>query len=153
MFNTYVDYPSDEELSEIVTRTTGEAVQSVEPAMDKAEIEHVQKLVRRIPVAQPVVDYIVRLSAMSRPVHAQAPSFVREYVSWGCGPRAAQYLALGAKAHAVLHGQPHASIEGVQAVAPSVMRHRIALNFNGQAEGLSPSKIVEQLLSTVKPAA
>jgi MoxR-like ATPase len=153
MFNTYVDYPSDEELADIVMRTTGEAVPCVEPVMDKTEIEHVQKLVRRIPIARPVVDYTVRLSALTRPVHPQAPGFVREYVSWGCGPRAAQYLALGAKAHAVLHGQPHASIEGVQAVAPSVMRHRIALNFNGQAEGLSPGKIVEQILAAVKPAA
>jgi len=86
-------------------------------------------------------------------VHAQAPSFIKDFVSWGCGPRAAQYLALGAKAHAVLHGQPHASIEGVRAVAPSILRHRIALNFNGQAEGWNPNKIVEQLLTTIKPNA
>jgi MoxR-like ATPase len=153
MFNTYVDYPSDEELAEIVMRTTGETAAAIEPVMDRLEIEQIQRLVRRIPIARPVVDYIVRLSALSRPVHPEAPALVKDNVSWGCGPRAAQYLALGAKAHAVLHGQPHASIEGVKAVAPSVMRHRIALNFNGQAEGWSPAKIIEQLLSIVKPTA
>jgi MoxR-like ATPase len=93
---------------------------------------------------------VVRLSALTRPGHADAPGFIKDYVSWGCGPRAAQYLALGAKAHAVLHGQAHASIEGVRAVARSVLRHRIALNFNGQAEGLDSNKIVDRLLAAVK---
>ena len=153
MFNTYVDYPDDDDLAEIVLRTTGETTATVEPVMDRAEIERIQELVRRIPVARPVVDYIVRLSALSRPVHPDAPAFVKENVSWGCGPRAAQYLAMGAKAHAVLHGQPHASIDGVKAVAPSVMRHRIAMSFNGQAEGLTSGAIIEQLLATVKPSA
>src|SRR5262245_41066878 len=153
MFNTYVDYPSDAELAEIVLRTTGEAPSAVEAILDAAEIGRIQGVVRRIPIARPVVDYVVRLSALSRPGHAQAPQFVKDYVSWGCGPRAAQYLALGAKAHAVLHGQPHASIEGVRAVAPSILRHRIALNFNGQAEGWNPNKIIEQLLTAIKPTA
>lgn len=149
MFNTYVDYPSDDELAEIVLKTTGGAGANAEPVMDKPEIEQVQAVVRRIPIARPIVDYIVRLSAVTRPVHPQAPKFIKDYVSWGCGPRAAQYLALGAKAHAVLHGQPHASIEGVRAVARSVLRHRIALNFNGQAEGLNSNKIIDQLLAAV----
>jgi len=153
MFNTFVDYPSDEELAEIVTKTTGATQAKVEAVLGKDEIEQIQATVRRIPIAKPVVDYVVRLSAVTRPVHAQAPSFIKDFVSWGCGPRAAQYLALGAKAHAVLHGQPHASIEGVRAVAPSILRHRIALNFNGQAEGWNPNKIVEQLLTTIKPNA
>jgi MoxR-like ATPase len=149
MFNTYVDYPSDDELAEIVLKTTGLTGANAEPVMDKTEIEQVQAVVRRIPIARPIVDYIVRLSAVTRPVHPQAPKFIKDYVSWGCGPRAAQYLALGAKAHAVLHGQAHASIEGVRAVAKSVLRHRIALNFNGQAEGLNSNKIIDQLLAAV----
>jgi MoxR-like ATPase len=149
MFNTYVDYPSDAELAEIVLRTTGEAPPAVEPVLDAEEIRHVQGVVRRIPIARPVVDYVVRLSAASRPAHPQAPPFIKDYVSWGCGPRAAQYLALGAKAHAVLHGQPHASIEGVRAVAHAVLRHRISLNFNGQAEGLDAGKIIDKLLAAV----
>jgi MoxR-like ATPase len=153
MFNTFVDYPSDEELANIVLQTTGETKPAVEAIMGKEEIEQIQTTVRRIPVAKPVVDYIVRLSSVTRPAHPQAPSFIKDFISWGCGPRAAQYLALGAKAHAVLHGQPHASIEGVRAVAPSILRHRIALNFNGQAEGWNPNKIIDQLLTAVKPPA
>jgi len=153
MFNTFVDYPSDAELAEIVLKTTGVTASSVDPIMDRDEIARIQELVRKVPVARPVVDYVVRLSALTRPLHPQAPTFIREYVSWGCGPRAAQYLALGAKAHAVLHGQPHASIEGVRAVAHSVLRHRIALNYNGQAEGLDARKLIDRLLDAVKPAA
>jgi MoxR-like ATPase len=117
--------------------------------MDADEILQIQQIVRRVPIARPVVDYIVRLSSVTRPGHASAPRIVKDYVSWGCGPRAAQYLALGAKAHAVLHGHTHASIEGVKAVAHSVLRHRIALNFNGQAEGLDTQKVIASLLDTV----
>jgi MoxR-like ATPase len=153
MFNTFVDYPSDAELADIVAQTTGETKPEVQAILGKDDIDQIQQTVRRIPIAKPVVDYVVRLSAVTRPAHPQAPAFIRDFVSWGCGPRAAQYLALGAKAHAVLHGQPHASIEGVRAVAPSILRHRIALNFNGQAEGWNPNKIIEQLLSAIKPTA
>ncbi len=149
MFNTYVDYPSDEELAEIVVKTTGGGLGDVEAVMDGPRIQEIQKIVRRVPVANPVVDYIVRLSSATRPAHDLAPEYVRDYISWGCGPRAAQYLALGAKAYAVLHGEAHASIEGVRTIAPSVLRHRIALNFNGQAEGLTPARIVEMLLDSI----
>ena len=149
MFNTFVDYPSDDELAEIVIRTTGGTAATVAPVMDADEILQIQQIVRRVPIARPVVDYIVRLSSVTRPGHASAPTIVKDYVGWGCGPRAAQYLALGAKAHAVLHGHTHASIEGVKAVAHSVLRHRIALNFNGQAEGLDTQKVIAALLDTV----
>ena len=153
MFNTYVDYPSDMELATIVERTTGEAPPDVEGVLGREEIIELQGVVRRIPIARPVVDYVVKLSSVTRPGHEAAPDFVKKYIGWGCGPRAAQYLALGAKAHAILHGQPHASIEGVRAVAPSVLRHRIAVNFNGQAEGWNASKIIGKLIETVKPSA
>ena len=148
MFNTYVDYPSDEELTEIVIKTTGVVTSEITPVMKADEIINIQQIVRRIPIARPVVDYVVRLSSVTRPGHPQAPRLVQDYVSWGCGPRAAQYLALGAKSHAVLHGQMHASIEGVRAVARSVMRHRIALNFNGQAEGLDSNHVIGKLLES-----
>src|SRR5262245_32440961 len=98
MFNTFVDYPSDEELANIVLQTTGETRPNAEAVLGKEEIEQIQATVRRIPMARPVVDYVVRLSALSRPVHPQAPKFIKDYVSWGCGPRAAQNLALGSKA-------------------------------------------------------
>ncbi len=149
MFNTYVDYPTDEELIEIVEQTTGGELPEVEGIMDAEEIIRIQKILRRVPVARPVVDYTVRLSAASRPGHALAPPFINNYLSWGAGPRAAQYLTLGAKAHAVLHGQPHGSIEGARAVAHSVMRHRMALNFNGQAEGLTTIKLIDRLLEAI----
>ena len=108
MFNTFVDYPSDDELAEIVIRTTGGTAATVAAVMDADEILQIQQIVRRVPIARPVVDYIVRLSSVTRPGHASAPTIVKDYVGWGCGPRAAQYLALGAKAHAVLHGHTHA---------------------------------------------
>ena len=149
MFNTYVDYPTDEELTQIVLQTTGELTGQVEAVMDREEIKRIQSIVRRVPVARPVVDYIVRLSSVTRPGHDLAPQFIKDYVSWGCGPRAAQYLALGAKAHAILHGQAHASIEGVRSVARSVLRHRIALNFNGQAEGYDTNRVIDKLLVAV----
>ena len=150
MFNTYVDYPSDADLAEIVQRTTGEAPSEVQGVLEREQILVLQSVVRRIPIARPVVDYVVKLSSLTRPGHEQAPGFVKQYVSWGCGPRAAQYLALGAKAHAILHGQPHASIEGVRAVAPSVLRHRVSINFNGQAEGWTASKLIGKLIETVR---
>jgi MoxR-like ATPase len=149
MFNIFVDYPSDEELAQIVLQTTGTERAQVAPVLDAAEILRLQDIVRRIPIARPIVDYIVRLSSASRPQHPLAPETVRKYVSWGAGPRAAQYLALGAKAHAVLHGETHASIRGVREVARSVLRHRISVSFNGQAEGLDSTKIVDTLLSAV----
>ncbi len=152
MFNTFVDYPSDAELVDIVEMTTGAPPAELQPVTDAETILRIQQIVRRVPIARPVVDYLVRLTAATRPDHPSAPTFVKDYVSWGCGPRAAQYLALGAKAHAVLHGQPHASIEGVRAVARSVLRHRIALNFSGRAEGYDTMKIVRLLLDQI-PAA
>src|SRR5205807_9771870 len=94
MFNTYVDYPSDTDLAEIVVRTTGEAPAEVEPVIDRAEILHIQEVIRRIPIARPIVDYIVRLISATRPGHPDSSSFVKQYVSWGCGPRGGQFLAL-----------------------------------------------------------
>ena len=149
MFNTFVDYPSNDELETIVMTTTGEMTQTVDAVMDKAEILALQKIVRRIPIAQPVVNYIVRLTAATRPKDPSAPAFVKNYLNWGAGPRAAQYLALGAKARAVLHGNAHASIEDARAVAVSVLRHRISLNFNALAEKIDNVNIIDQLLAAI----
>ena len=151
MFNTFVDYPTNDELEQIVNQTTGEVTPTVNAVMDQQEILNIQRILRRVPVAQPVVKYIVRLSAATRPGDASAPQFVRDFLSWGAGPRAAQYLALGAKARAVIHGNTHASIDDVRAVAKSVLRHRMALNFNAQAEGLTNIRLVEMMLDAVTP--
>ncbi len=149
MFNTFVDYPSNHELVDIVESTTGATAGQAEAVMTGEDILRIQAVVRRIPAARPVVEYAVRLSACSRPKDAAAPDFIRNYLNWGCGPRAAQYLIFGAKAHAVLNGQPHASIEGVQRVARSVMRHRIALNFNAMAEGITDIDLIDRLVKAV----
>jgi MoxR-like ATPase len=149
MFNTFVDYPTNAELEDIVINTTSGTTPTVNGVLNKDEILQLQKMVRRVPIARPVVNYAVRLSAASRPKDAGAPDFVKEYLSWGAGPRAAQYLALGAKAHAVLNGRAYAAIEDVKAVAVSVLRHRIALNFNAMAERMDNVSIIEKLLATI----
>jgi len=149
MFNTFVDYPTDAELVEIVETTTGRGLPEVDAITDGKAIIGIQQIVRDIPIARPVVDYAVRLSVATRPGHPSAPAFVKDFVNWGCGPRAAQYLALGAKARAAIRGQPHASVEDVRAVARSVLRHRIALNYNGRAEGYTTIKVVDRLMETV----
>ncbi len=149
MFNTFVDYPTDAELVQIVERTTGATTPTAAGRLGAAEILAMQCLVRRIELAHPVADYLTRLAAATRPGHPGAPDFITQYLRWGAGPRAAQYLALGAKAHAALHGQPHASIASVRAVAPSVLRHRLALNFAAQADGLTTTALIARLLAAV----
>jgi len=149
MFNTFVDYPTSEDLVKIVEQTTGNRLPVAGGVLSGEEIIAIQEIVRRVPAARPVVEYAVRLSTATRPKDPSAPEFVRQYLNWGSGPRAAQYLILGAKAHAVLQGDAHASIEGVQRVARSVLRHRVSLNFNALADKLSDVEIVDRLLKEV----
>ena len=146
MFNTFVDYPSDEQEVDIVERTTGESLPEADTVMTGDEIIAIQGVVRRIPAARPVVEYAVRLSGSTRPKSAHAPQFIRDNLNWGAGPRASQYLILGAKAHAVLRGNPHAAVEDIRRVARSVMRHRISLNFNAIAEGITDIDIIDRLV-------
>ena len=119
--------------------------------LSASSILQLQDLVRRVPATPSVVGYAVRLAQSSRPNHPEAPSFVREWVNWGAGPRASQYLVLGAKARAIVHGRFAASVEDIKALAPSVLRHRILTNFNAEAEGVSSLAIIERLLDTVRP--
>jgi len=147
MFNTFVDYPTDREEVDIVERTTGESVPQADAVMTAAEIIVIQGVVRRVPVARAVVEYAVRLTGATRPQSDRAPQFIRDNLNWGGGPRASQYLVLGAKARAVLRGNPHASVEDVQHVARSVMRHRISLNFNARAEGITDLDIIDRLVT------
>ncbi len=149
MFNTFVDYPSNAELVKIVQQTTGEQSPIAGGVLASDEIIAIQNIVRRIPVAEPVIEYAVRLSAASRPKDPSAPDFVKKYLNWGSGPRAAQYLVLGAKANAVLRGNTHASIDDVRRVARSVLRHRVALNFNAMADKLSDVELIDRLLKEV----
>jgi len=149
MFSVYLDYPSFAEEVQIVGATTAAATAEVAPVLDAARILAFQELVRRVPAAAPVIEYAVRLAQASRPATPEAPKFVRDYVSWGAGPRASQYLVLGAKARAVLSGRYAASVEDVRALAPAVLQHRILTNFTAEAEGVSSRDIVARLLEAL----
>ena len=149
MFNTFVDYPSEDEELEIVKRTTTDIDVRVAPTLDAEEIINLQRIVRRVPVADHVARYALRLARWTRPREKDAPGFIHEYVKWGAGPRASQYLVLGAKARAVLHGRFHAGREDIRAVAYPVLRHRILTNFNAEAEGVRPDEVVRRLIEAV----
>ena len=148
MFNVRVDYPSQSEEEQIVSTTTSSYVPTLERALDSRAIIELQQLVRRVPVTEHVVRYAVRLARATRGGDG-APEFVRQWVSWGAGPRASQYLVLGAKTRAVLHGRFTPGIEDVRAVAPSVLRHRVVTNFTAEAEGVKPDRIVADLVAGV----
>jgi MoxR-like ATPase len=147
MFHISVGYPTDQEEERIVATTTSAYEAEPKQVMSVDQILELQRLVRRIPVADHVVRYAVRLARASRPGPESAP-FVRDWVSWGAGPRAAQYIVLGVKARAALHGRPTPSVEDAKEVAPSVLRHRIIPNFNAEADGISSLDIIQKLLET-----
>jgi MoxR-like ATPase len=149
MFNTFVDYPDEEEEFAIVRRTTADVQVTITPTLSGEKVLELQRIVRRVPVADHVVRYALNLVRLTRPHKDQAPAFVRDYVSWGAGPRASQYLILGAKARSVLYGRYAAGIDDVRAVAFPVLRHRIMTNFNAEAEGLKPDDLIRRLLTEV----
>ncbi len=153
MFEIGVSYPSLAEEKEIVAQTTSNYDPKLEEIMDNEQILAFQGLVRRVPAAPYVVEYAVSLARASRPDDETAPDFVRHYVEWGAGPRASQYLILGARARALLRGRYAATIEDVRALAEPVLRHRILVNFRGQAEGHGSVSLIRQLLETIAPPA
>jgi len=148
MFHILVDYPSADEEFRIVRQTTADIQTQVTPTLSGEQILVLQKIVRRVPVADHVIRYALNLVRRTRASSADAPDFIRSYVQWGAGPRASQYLILGAKARAVLQGRYHASCEDVRAVAYPVLRHRILTNFNAEAEGIKTDEIVRRLIAT-----
>jgi MoxR-like ATPase len=149
MFNTFVDYPAEDEEFDIVRRTTADVTPQVTRTLTGEQILRLQRIVRRVPVADHVIRYALGLVRRTRVGKGDVPGFVREYVNWGAGPRASQYLILGAKARAVLHGRFHAAVEDVRAVAFPVLRHRILTNFNAEAEGVKTDEIIRRLLDAV----
>jgi MoxR-like ATPase len=151
MFNVQVDYPLQDEEERIVATTTSSYEAKLERVLDGRQILDLQKLIRRVPVADHVVSYAVRLARATRG-REDAPEFVKQWVSWGAGPRASQFLVLGAKTRAVMMGRYAPGIEDVQAVAPAVLRHRIVSNFTAEAEGIRPERIIQDLLKTVPSA-
>jgi MoxR-like ATPase len=150
MFNVKVDYPSEEDELRIMKQTTTSFEAELEKVLGRAELLKLQETVRRTPVAEHVYRYALALARSTRPNDARAPDFIKEWVSWGAGPRASQYLLLGAKARAILNGRYAARVEDVQRVAPIVLRHRIVTNYTAEAEGIDPDRIVERLLAVVK---
>ena len=146
MFNIWVDYPTYEEELEVVKSTTVGSDAQVNSVLNKEEILKFQKVVRQIPVADNVVEYAVNLVAKTRPGTEKAASIVNDYISWGAGPRASQYLIIGAKTHAALNGKFSPDIEDVKAIANPVLRHRLVRNYKAEAEGYSIDKIILELL-------
>ncbi len=147
MLELRVGYPSRQEEEAIVEQTTGARAERLEPVLDAESVRAMQELVRRIPVSKQLVRAAVALARMTRPADGDAPAFVKEYVEWGAGPRASQYLVLGAKARAALGGRPMADLEDVRAVALPVLRHRVVTNFAAEAAGRSNDDIVRELLA------
>ena len=149
MFNLYVDYPSGQELKQIIKTTTSGAVSEPQPVISGAEVMGMRKAVRMVPISEHVLDYIVRLVMATHPRNEKSPEVSRKYLAWGAGPRAGQYLSLGAKSRALLRGSFQATVEDVRAVARAVLRHRMFTNFSAQAEGVDTDAIIERLLALV----
>jgi len=145
MFNLWVDYPSESEEEQIVRTTTSAYHADLRVLLKAADIIALQDLVRRVPVADNVISYAVKLVRQTRPGDASAPPYIREWITWGAGPRASQYLILGAKTRAILEGRPTPDIDDVKAIAKPVLRHRLVTNFNAEAEGVNASQIVDRL--------
>jgi len=150
MFNLYVDYPRFEEEVNIVRSTTVEHTAEVRPVLNAEQIVAYQQLVRRVPVVDNVLEYAVRLASSTRKGNTHAPAWVSELITWGAGPRASQYLVLGAKAHALLQGKYAPDIEDVRAVAISTLRHRIVPSFNAEADGITADEIIRRLMEAVR---
>ncbi len=150
MFNLWVDYPSFEEEKQIVKSTTGNQLPALAQVLNAEKIMALQALVREVPVSDHVVDYAVQLARNTRPHQNGTVKAVKDWINWGAGPRASQYLILGAKTRAILDGRPTPDVEDVRAVAKPVLRHRLVTNFSAEAEGVTALDIIEQLIKDGK---
>ena len=146
MFNTWVDYPTFEEELSVVKQTTGASSVDVKPVLSGEDIIAAQALIRKMPVADNVIEYAVSLSSKTRPGREKATEHVNKYLSWGAGPRASQFLIVGAKVNAALNGKYSPDIEDVKAVATPILRHRIVRNYKAEADGMTVDKIISSLL-------
>jgi MoxR-like ATPase len=149
MFMVNVDYPPREDERTIVRATTTERDVDVRFILGAKDILGIQKIIRRVPVSEHVIDYAVGLARATRPGTPEAPQFVNEWLTWGAGPRAAQYLVLGAKARAIFAGRLNVTCDDIRKVARPVLRHRLFTNFNADAEGMNAEKIVDRLIQTI----
>lgn len=146
MFNIVVEYPTYAEEVQVVKKTTTIQTVNMKKVLEKEDIKYFQSLIRQIPIPDNVLEYAVSLTHKTRPEGENATAMTKEYLSWGAGPRASQYLVLGAKAHAVLHGKYSPDIEDVRAIALPILRHRVIRNYKAEAEGVSIEQIVESML-------
>ncbi len=149
MFMVMVNYPDREDELEILKRTTGAALEKVSRVIETSRIIELQEIVRRVPVGEHVYNFALDIIRATRPNEPHASDFVRHWLNWGAGPRAGQYLILGGKARALIHGRLHVTIEDIEAVASPVLRHRIIPNFNAEAEGVTVEQIIQKILALV----
>jgi MoxR-like ATPase len=150
MFNVVINYLGEDDEVSVVERTTARRPAAIEPIFTGEDVLRFHELVRQVPIAQNLVRYAVRLAASSRPQQTGAPGFVNDWVSWGAGTRAAQFLTLGAKARALLHGRTHVSAEDIRTLAAPVLRHRILVNYRAEAEGTNVDAVIRRLVESVR---
>jgi MoxR-like ATPase len=149
MFNVVIDYlPEDDEVA-VIQRTTSMGGEPIQPLYTGEDVRRFHAMVRQVPIAEDLVRFAVRLAAATRPRQTNTPAFVNDWVSWGAGTRAAQFLTLGAKARALLNGRAHVTKEDLTALAGPVLRHRVLVNYRAEAEGVSVAKVIERVLGTV----
>ncbi|MBI5767546.1 MAG: MoxR family ATPase [Verrucomicrobia bacterium] len=151
MFNVVMDYLPESDEVQVVAQTTAGAPAPIEALFSGDDVLKFHALVRQVPVAEEMVRYAVQLAASSRPHQSGTPDFVNEWVSWGAGTRASQFLILGAKARALLHGRAHVTVEDIQALALPVLRHRVLLNYRAEAEGIRADDVIKKLVAASKP--
>ncbi|HAY80721.1 MAG TPA: AAA family ATPase, partial [Planctomycetaceae bacterium] len=147
MFKVFVDYPNFNDEFEVARRTTTVMADTIQAVLRAPEILELQGLVREVPVTDHVIRYALSLVRQTRLGHPGTPDFVEEMLAWGAGPRAVQYLILGGKARALLHGRSHVSTEDVSALAKPVLRHRIVVNFAAESDGVTPDDVIDRLLA------
>lgn len=150
MFNVWLEYPSKSEESDIIKFTTSMYTPQLSIILKREEIIALQDLVRRVPVSDNVINYTVNLVNKTRPGNENSPKFVKDWINWGAGPRASQYLILGAKTNAILNGRFTPEIDDIRKVAIPVLRHRLVTNFNAEADGVKTTDIIDKLLTEVK---
>jgi MoxR-like ATPase len=150
MFNVVIDYLPEADEIAVVQRTTAAAGEAIQPLFTGEDVQRFHALVRKVPIAEDLVRLAVRIAASTRPRQTGTPDFVNDWVSWGAGTRAAQFLSLGAKARTLLEGRSHVTKEDILALAAPVLRHRVLVNYRAEAEGVSVGKVIERVLETVK---
>src|SRR5260221_1932118 len=150
MFNVVIDYLSENDEVAVVTQTTSRLAEPIAALFTGEDVLRFHDVVRKVPIAEDLVRYAVRLAATSRPHQEGTPDFINEWVSWGAGLRAGQYLVLGAKVRALLRGRAHVTMDDIQTLAYPTLRHRILINYRAEAEGITVEKVIDRLLGSVK---